>query len=288
MYSTLIDVSQLGALIGRPEVVILDCRFELASPEAGAAQYAEGHIPGAQYAHLERDLSGPPGPATGRHPLPAPDRLAITFGRWGINSNVQVIAYDAGPGAYAARAWWMLRWLGHEAIGVLNGGYAAWLAAGGAVETHVRRRDPRLYTPRIQPDRAVTTDELVKLRADGGLRLVDARGADRFAGQNETLDPVAGHVPGAQNRPFTANLGPDGRFLPPQALLEQWEALLAGQSVTEVVSMCGSGVTACHNLLALEHAGLPGARLYAGSWSEWVRDPARPVETGAAAATGPA
>ncbi|MBV6417946.1 MAG: putative thiosulfate sulfurtransferase SseB [Steroidobacteraceae bacterium] len=280
MYSTLIDVSQLGALLGRPEVVILDCRFELAAPEAGAAQYAAGHIPGAQYAHLDRDLSGKTGPATGRHPLPDPERLAITFGRWGINSNVQVIAYDGGPGAYAARAWWLLRWMGHEAVAVLNGGFAAWHAAGLAVETYVRRRDPRLYTPRLQVDRSVAVDEVMKQRDAGAIQIVDARGADRFAGENETLDPVAGHVPGAKNRPFTANLGPDGRFLAVEALRGQWEALLAGRPVSELVSMCGSGVTACHNLLALEHAGLPGARLYAGSWSEWVRDPLRPVATG--------
>jgi thiosulfate/3-mercaptopyruvate sulfurtransferase len=279
MYSTLIDVSQLGALVGRPEVVILDCRFELAAPEAGAAAYAAGHIPGAQYAHLDRDLSGPTGPQTGRHPLPDPERLALTFGRWGINSNVQVIAYDGGPGPYAARAWWMLRWLGHEAVAVLNGGYAAWQAAGQAVETYVRRRDPRLYVPRLQADRSIDTAEVAKAREAGGIQLVDARSADRFAGQNETIDRVGGHVPGARNRPFTQNLGPDGRFLPVTALHEQWEALLGGRPATELVSMCGSGVTACHNLLALEHAGIPGARLYAGSWSEWVRDPSRPVAT---------
>ena len=280
MYSTLIDVSQLGALVGRPEVVILDCRFELAAPDAGAAAYAAGHIPGSQYAHLERDLSGPAGPTTGRHPLPEPDRFAITLGRWGINANVQAICYDAGPGAYAARAWWMLRWLGHEAVAVLNGGFAAGQAAGMAVETHVRRRDPRLYVPHLQAQRSLATTDIVKLQAQGGMQLVDARSADRFAGQNENVDPVAGHVPGARNRPFTANLGPDGRFLPEQALREQWEALLAGRPAADLVSMCGSGVTACHNLLALEHAGLPGGRLYAGSWSEWSRDPSRPVATG--------
>jgi thiosulfate/3-mercaptopyruvate sulfurtransferase len=280
MYSTLIDVSQLGALLGRPEVVILDCRFELANPDAGAAAYAQGHIPGAQYVHLERDLSGPAGPATGRHPLPDPDRLANTFGRWGINSNVQVIAYDAGPGAYAARAWWLLRWLGHEAIAVLNGGFAAWQAAGMAVETIARRRDPRLYVPRLQADRAVGATEVAEELAAGRVLLVDARGADRFAGQNETIDTVAGHVPGARNRPFTANLGPDGRFLPADTLREQWTALLAGRSVGDLVSMCGSGVTACHNLLALEHAGLPGGRHFPGSWSEWISDPSRPVATG--------
>jgi len=280
MYCTLIDVSQLGALVGRPEVVILDCRFELANPDAGSAAFAQGHIPGAQYVHLERDLSGPTGPATGRHPLPDPERLANTFGRWGINSNVQVIAYDAGPGAYAARAWWLLRWLGHEAIAVLNGGFGAWQAAGMAVETVARRRDPRLYVARLQADRSVGAADVAGELAAGRMLLVDARGADRFAGQNETIDGVAGHVPGARNRPFTANLGPDGRFLPADALREQWTALLAGQSIGELVSMCGSGVTACHNLLALEHAGLPGGRLFPGSWSEWIADPSRPVATG--------
>ncbi|HNR23712.1 MAG TPA: sulfurtransferase, partial [Steroidobacteraceae bacterium] len=227
MYSTLIDVAQLGALLGRPEVVILDCRFELADPDAGAAAYAQGHIPGAQYAHLERDLSGPAGPTTGRHPLPDPERLAITFGRWGINANVQVIAYDAGPGAYAARAWWMLRWLGHEAIAVLNGGFAAWQAAGMAVETIARRRDPRLYVPQLQADRAIGAADLAAELESGRVLLVDARGADRFAGRNETMDAVAGRVPGARNRPFTENLAPDGRFLPAETLREQWTALLA-------------------------------------------------------------
>lgn len=280
MYSTLIDVAQLGALLGRPEIVLLDCRFELAAPDAGAAAFAQGHIPGAQYAHLERDLSGPAGPTTGRHPLPDPERLALTFGRWGINSNVQVIVYDAGPGAYASRAWWMLRWLGHEAVAVLNGGFAAWQAAGHAIETLSRRRDARLFVPRVQSERAIDTSEIVQHLASSDLVIVDARGADRFAGQNEVMDPVAGHVPGAINRPFTANLGPDGRFLPTAALREQWDALLAGRPTSTLVSMCGSGVTACHNLLALEHAGLAGARLYAGSWSAWVCDPSRPVATG--------
>lgn len=280
MYSTLIDVAQLGALLGRPEIVLLDCRFELAAPDAGAAAFAQGHIPGAQYAHLERDLSGPAGPTTGRHPLPDPERLALTFGRWGINSNVQVIVYDAGPGAYASRAWWMLRWLGHEAVAVLNGGFAAWQASGHAIETLSRRRDARLYVPRIQSERAIDTTEIVQHLASNDLVIVDARGADRFAGHNEVMDPVAGHVPGAINRPFTANLGPDGRFLPTAALREQWDALLAGRPTSALVSMCGSGVTACLNLLALEHAGLAGARLYAGSWSAWVRDRSRPVATG--------
>lgn len=279
MYSTLIDVSHLGALLDRPEIVILDCRFELGAPDAGAAAFAQGHIPGAQYAHLERDLSGPADTTTGRHPLPDPERLALTFGRWGINANVQVIAYDAGPGAYAARAWWLLRWLGHEAVAVLNGGFAAWQAAGFAIETVARRRDARLYVPQLRAERAIDTQEILQHLPRKDLDIVDARGADRFAGRNETIDPVAGHVPGARNRPFTANLGADGRFLPTAALREQWDALLAGRPVSTLVSMCGSGVTACHNLLALEHAGLQGARLYAGSWSEWVRDPSRPVAT---------
>lgn len=279
-HETLISATELMAMqAGGVPLVVLDCSFDLGDTSAGERAYAAGHLPGAHYAHLDRDLSGPKDGRNGRHPLPDRQALARVAGRWGVRPGVQVVAYDDQGLPYAARAWWLLRWLGHEAVAVLNGGFAAWQAAGMAVETHVRRRDPRLYVPHLKADRSVVTDEVVKQRAAGSILLVDARSPDRFAGQNETLDPVAGHVPDALNRPFTANLGPDGRFLPVTALHEQWEALLAGRPATELVSMCGSGVTACHNLLALEHAGLTGARLYAGSWSEWIRDPARPVAT---------
>lgn len=279
-HETLISATELMAMqAGGVPLVVLDCSFDLGDTSAGERAYAAGHLPGAHYAHLDRDLSGPKDGRNGRHPLPDRQALARVAGRWGVRPGVQVVAYDDQGLPYAARAWWLLRWLGHEAVAVLNGGFAAWQAAGMAVETHVRRRDPRLYVPHLKADRSVVTDEVVKQRAAGSILLVDARSPDRFAGQNETLDPVAGHVPDALNRPFTANLGPDGRFLPATVLHEQWKALLAGRPATELVSMCGSGVTACHNLLALEHAGLTGARLYAGSWSEWIRDPARPVAT---------
>lgn len=282
MFTTLIEVPQLAAILSRPGLAVLDCRFELADPDRGAAEYAKGHIPTAQYAHLERDLSGERTPQSGRHPLPDPERLALALGRWGINASMQVVAYDQGPGAYAARAWWILRWLGHEAVAVLNGGFAAWNAAGLPIETHVQRRDTRLFVPEVVPERQLPVAELAPLVGASSTQLIDARSADRFAGENETMDPVAGHVPGARNHPFTTNLGPDGRFLAPAELRARWEATLAGRPASEVIAMCGSGVTACHNLLALEHAGLKGGRLYPGSWSEWIRDPARPIAKGPA------
>ena len=249
-----------------------------------------GHIPGALHAHLDRDLSGPLSSDTGRHPLPTTERLAQTFGRWGIDERVQVIAYDQGNGAYAARLWWLLRWAGHPKVAVLNGGFAGWQQAGLPVEATPALRSARTFTPRVTPAQIVSTAELERLvktgeLANGRLVLVDARAADRFAGQNETIDPVAGHIPGARNHPFARNLDAQGRFLPADELRGRWGATVgAGEGVLDVdrvIAMCGSGVTACHNLLALEIAGLRGARLYAGSWSEWIREPGRPVERGA-------
>lgn len=278
MHGTLIDVHALAARLDDPETAIVDCRFELTRPEWGEHAWAAGHIPGALYAHLERDLSGPVGPHTGRHPLPAPERLAATLGGWGIDRTVQVVAYDQSSGAYAARLWWLLRWLGHERVAVLDGGLGAWRAAGLPLDTAPARRAARRFEGAAAAHRVLSTAQVQDALARGDITLVDARGADRFAGQNETIDPVAGHVPGARNHPFTSNLGADGRFLPPEELRRRWSATLAGAPPERLVSMCGSGVTACHNLLALEAAGLRGGRLYAGSWSEWIRDPARPVE----------
>lgn len=285
LFSTLIEPGELAALLeaggagssSRRALAIVDCRHDLSAPEWGAQTYAAGHIPGALFAHLDRDLSSPVGPKTGRHPLPDPEQLAITLGSWGIDRSVQVVAYDQGSGAIAARLWWLLRFLGHERTAVLDGGFAAWQAAGLPVSTGEERPAARRFEATPHPGWVATAEEIA-----GGLErreivLVDARAADRFAGRNETLDPVAGHVPGARNHPFTRNLGADGRFLPAQELGTLWRETLGGTSPEAVVSMCGSGVTACHNLLALERAGLAGARLYAGSWSEWCRDPTRPV-----------
>jgi thiosulfate/3-mercaptopyruvate sulfurtransferase len=286
MYTTLIESPELGAHLNDTDWAVLDCRFELGRPESGARAYAEGHVPNAIYAHLDHDLSAPVTSTSGRHPLPMLDAFVATLGRWGIDEKVQVVAYDQGNGAYAARLWWLLRWVGHSRVAVLNGGFAAWQHAGLPVSKQPGVRQLRRFTPNRDGRNVggvVATVELQKLLAAGQLAtgertLIDARSADRFAGQNETIDPVAGHVPGAINHPFAHNLDAQGRFLPPQALRSKWLEILGHRAPATAIAMCGSGVTACHNLLALEVAGLPGAQLYAGSWSEWIRDAARPTE----------
>jgi thiosulfate/3-mercaptopyruvate sulfurtransferase len=283
MYTTLIEASELANHTGDTNWAVLDCRFELSRPGWGASAYAEGHIPNALYAHLDRDLSSPVTPTSGRHPLPVMDAFVATLGSWGIDENVQVVAYDQSNGAYASRLWWLLRWVGHIRVAVLNGGFAAWQQAGLPVSKQPSVRQPRRFSAHPARAGVVSTVELEKLRAAGQLAtgqrtLIDARSADRFAGQNETLDPVAGHIPGARNRPFLHNVDAQGRFLPAAALHSQWLETLRGKTPGTAIAMCGSGVTACHNLLALEVAGLPGAQLYAGSWSEWIRDARHPVE----------
>ncbi len=276
-YRTLIDADSLQRMLGQPALVVVDCRFDLSNPEAGRQAYLRGHIPGARYADLDRDLSAPIGPDTGRHPLPSPDVVAARLGALGIGNHTQVVAYDESNSSFAARLWWMLRWLGHEAVAVLDGGFKAWVARGGALEPRAAAGPARQFTPRAQPRAVVSTAEVERALQDGTILLVDARAAERFAGRAEPIDPVAGHVPGAVNQPFSANLAADGRFLPAAQLRTRWQERLAGRSPEEVVAMCGSGVTACHHLLSLEAAGLPGGMLYAGSWSEWIRDPRRPV-----------
>jgi thiosulfate/3-mercaptopyruvate sulfurtransferase len=283
MYTTLIEPVELAEKIDDPNWLLLDCRFDLARPEWGAGAFAEGHVPNALYAHLDRDLSSPVTPTSGRHPLPSHEAFLATLGRWGVDEKVQVVAYDQGNGAYASRLWWLVRWAGHTRVAVLNGGFAAWQQAALPVSQQTGVRLPRRFTPTHAPAEFVSTSRIADILAAGQLAsgeraLVDARAADRFAGRNETLDPVAGHIPGARNYPFMRNLDPRGRFLPAPTLRSQWLETLGGQAPSNAIAMCGSGVTACHNLLALEVAGLPGARLYAGSWSEWIRDAARPVE----------
>ena len=281
--SPLIDAPSLKAALGRHPIVLLDAGFDLADTSAGEQAWARGHLPGAQYAHLERDLSGPKlalGPGfSGRHPLPSRTAFAATAGRWGIAPAQAVVAMDRQGGPYAARLWWLLRWLGHARVWVLDGGVEAWLAAGGALTTETQH--PMPLPPYPSPARTmpvVSADTLQ--RSLGGVRLVDARAAERFRGEVEPLDTVAGHIPGALNRPFKDNLASDGRFKPPQQLGREFAGLLGRHRPDEVVHQCGSGVTACHNLLAMEAAGLAGARLYPGSWSEWSADPARPVARG--------
>lgn len=279
-FTTLIEPAALASQLGRDDLAIFDCRFELANPAWGEGEYAREHIPGAQYLHLDRDMSGPITPSTGRHPLPGPRVFARRIAALGAGDGVQLVAYDQGNGAYAARFWWLARWIGLRSVAVLDGGIAAWRAAGLPLESVVRAPRARELAVRLAGDATVDSASLDELRQRPGTLLVDARGADRFAGRNETIDPIAGHVPGARNMPFTGNLGADGKFLSPEQLRRRWTTLLGSRPSSSLIAMCGSGVTACQNLLALEHAGLGGARLYAGSWSEWIRDPRRPIATG--------
>ena len=285
-FSTLIDASALGELVGKPDVAVIDCRFDLINPEGGRRAYLKGHIPGARYADLNRDLSAPVSAHSGRHPLPLPKDFAATLDRLGIGRATQVIAYDDAGGSFAARAWWLLRWLGHGSVAVLDGGIKAWSAAGGVLESGEEKPLPRetpggRISPRADSAAVIETDDIAAFLTDPKHLLVDARAAERFAGSVEPIDAVAGHIAGAVNHPFSANLAADGRFLPAAELKRLWHARLAGREVAHVAAMCGSGVTACHNLLSLEVAGLRGAKLYAGSWSEWIRDPTRPVARGA-------
>jgi thiosulfate/3-mercaptopyruvate sulfurtransferase len=278
MHNTLISTADLEARLAQPDLVICDVRHDLAKPDTwGRAQYAAGHVPGAIFVHLDTDLSGPRTGANGRHPLPTPEQAAANFGRLGIGHGKQVVAYDQGGGAYAARMWWMLRWLGFEAAAVLDGGYAKWVAEGRVVSTDPTEPTPARFTiQRVTP--TVNATGVMASIPRQGLLILDARAPERFRGEKEPLDPVAGHIPGARNRPYTQNLNADGTFKPAAALREEFGAVLEGVPHEQVVHQCGSGVTACHNILAMEIAGLPGTRLYPGSWSEWCADPARPVE----------
>lgn len=278
-FTTLIDVAALHSL-PQSDLAVFDCRADLGDAQWGEARYTEAHIPGAQFLHLDGDLSGPITTTSGRHPLPDPQRLAQRLGTLGAGPHTQIVAYDQGNGAFAARLWWLARWIGHSRVAVLDGGIVAWRAAGLPLESARGTPRPRELPLQLDTQAVLEAAAVDELRRRPGTLLVDARSAERFAGRNESIDPVAGHVPGARNHPFTANLDAAGGFLPPDALRTHWLTFLGSRSPGEVVAMCGSGVTACHNLLALEHAGLGGARLYAGSWSEWIRDPRRPVATG--------
>ena len=286
VYGTLIESLALQTLLSAERCVVIDCRFDLAKPQAGEAAFLAGHIAGAQYAHLDRDLSGPISPSSGRHPLPDVAKLSARVGAWGIDNQTQVVAYDQSNGMFAARLWWLLRWLGHARVAVLNGGLNAWQKAGLGLSIDLAPRSARLFVPSVQANDVVGVAEIehasrdAKLRDSGTARLIDARAADRFAGRNETIDPVAGHIPFAGNFPFARNLDSEGCFQTPGALRALWAPILGTQGASELIMMCGSGVSACHNLLALEHAELRGARLYAGSWSEWIRDVSRPIATG--------
>lgn len=276
--SQLITATELAQKLDDPNLLVVDCRFDLAKPDWGSAEFAQGHIDGAIYAHLNDELSSPITAHTGRHPLPTATAFTALLQRWGVDESTRIVAYDQGNGAFAARLWWLLRAIGFEAVQVLDGGLAAWKAAGLPLTTATRQRKPSERSTREFND-WLSTEQLEQALATRTITLVDARTAERFYGRQEPIDPVAGHVPGALNHPLTDNLEADGRFLSPETLRERWQRTLAGQSPQTLVAMCGSGITACHNLLALEVAGLSGGRLYAGSWSEWIRDPKRPVAT---------
>ncbi|MGC8114370.1 sulfurtransferase [Metapseudomonas otitidis] len=278
----LIRPDELAPRLGEPGLVILDCRFALDDPSYGQRSHAEGHIPGAHFADLERDLSAPVQPGiTGRHPLPEPDRLVAALRRWGVDNASTIVLYDDGPGAFAARAWWLLAWLGkRDGVYLLDGGLKAWREAGLPLDAEQPTERTGSFTG--TPDSSLVLDaRQLQARLDShALTLLDARALPRFKGEVEPIDPVAGHIPGAQCAAFTDNLGADGRFLPAQALRQRFQAFLADRPADSLVAYCGSGVTACHNLFALSLAGYPLAPLYAGSWSEWITDPSRPVATG--------
>jgi thiosulfate/3-mercaptopyruvate sulfurtransferase len=265
-YHTIIDATMLATQLKSPDWVIVDCRFSLTDVEAGRSAYLSEHIPGAVYAHLDEDLSGPPTTDQGRHPLPPPERLATVFSRMGIGARTQVIAYDDAGGALAARLWWMLRYMQHDAVAVVNGGWRAWREAGLPVASGEERNEPSRFQGR---PREAWLVRMAEVPAAG--RLIDAREPSRYRGEQEPIDPIAGHIRGAVNYHYRQNLDDRDQFLPPDRLREQLMQVYGGIRASEVTHYCGSGVTACHNLLAQAIAGMPPGRLYVGSWSEWSR-----------------
>lgn len=280
MARILVTTEELAKHLDDPGWVVFDTRHELTDPDAGPAAYRAGHVPGAYFLHVDDDLAGPKTGSNGRHPLPDLGEFAAKVNRCGVKPGTQVVVYDDVGGNFAVRLWWMLRWLGHEEVALLDGGYPMWIKEKRPVTRDVPPPREGAFVPRPQLGATVDVHFVASLPGDGTATLLDARAAERFQGRNEPLDPVAGHIPGAVNRFWRMNLQPDGRFKAPEELREEYEDLLDAADPAKVVHMCGSGVTACHNILAMELAGLPGGRLYAGSWSEWCADPSRPVATG--------
>ncbi len=260
--------------------VVVDCRHSLQDTEAGRRAYLAAHIPGARFLHADQDLSRPMTGHNGRHPLPAPDAFIATLETIGVGSAQMVVAYDDMGGAFAARFWWMMRWLGQDRVAVLDGGWQRWTAEGRPVNKEVPAPPAASLQAQVRAGGTVDTAFVLAHLQDPAVCLIDARAADRFRGENETLDPVGGHIPGARNRFFRDNLDAEGRFKSPAVLKAEFEALLAGAAPETVVHQCGSGVTACHNFLAMEYAGLSPGRLYPGSWSAWCSDPSHPVALG--------
>ena len=281
-YTTLITAEALKSHLNDADWRIFDVRHDLFDLDAGLRAYQAGHVPGARFADIDNDLSGVKSGRNGRHPLPPREALVVRFREWGINNSSQIIGYDAHGGQFAARLWWLARWLGHSSVAVLDGGWPAWLAAGGAVES---AEAPFTHGGFVATEATISVtnaQDVLRAIGDPARLLIDARLPERYRGEQEPIDPVAGHIPGALNRPWTQNLTSEQRFKSPAELRAEFAALLGTRPADHVTLQCGSGVTACHHALAMEVAGLPGSALYSGSWSEWIADPTRPVRTGAA------
>jgi thiosulfate/3-mercaptopyruvate sulfurtransferase len=279
-HHTLISTATLAEHLHDPTWRIFDVRHDLMQADLGTKQYAEGHLPGACFVSIDIDLAGEKNGRNGRHPLPTPEAFAATLSRLGVRHDQQVVAYDASGGMYAARLWWMLRWVGHTRVAVLDGGINQWIREQRMITTDVPHVSPSQFHAQVHESR-VDANFLMAHLGKTEVTVIDARAANRYAGQDEVIDPVGGHIPGALNRPFQANLDTNGCFKPAATLAAEFAQLLGNRSPKQIVHSCGSGVSACHNLIAMEVAGLSGARLYPGSWSEWCSDPARPVATGA-------
>ena len=283
VFTTTIDTADLARHLHNEDWAVVDCRFSLTDTERGRVDYLKDHIPGSIYAHLDEHLCGKIIPGkTGRHPLPEVDSLVNTLSGWGIDESVQVIAYDNSGGALAAaRLWWLLRWLGHSAVAVLDGGWYQWLEDNRPSHHGAEHRQRRVFTAKLHPQLCVEAEDILRMSADSSSLVLDSRTADRYRGENETIDPVAGHIPGSRSAPYPDNLNANGSFLPPGQLRQRFRALLGYVPAENTAFYCGSGVTAAHNILALAHAGLGDAKLYAGSWSDWINDPNHPIATGA-------
>ena len=279
-FQTIISASNLKQNLNSENLVIVDCRYDLADANAGFEEYQASHIPGAIYANLNTDLSGPMTSTSGRHPLPDWNEFQNKLGRWGIDQNSQVVVYDHSHGAFAARLWWMLRALGHEAVAILDGGWASWTEKNFGVEAGIINNAPKHFEGHLHENWAIGVEQIEQNLEQPQWLLIDSRDPSRYRGESEPLDAEAGHIPGAVNHFFGNNLDEYGSLLPADQLRANFEALVGDKPFEDVVFYCGSGVTACHNLMALQHAGISGARLYVGSWSEWSRDPKRPFNTG--------
>lgn len=279
-FTAFITTEALLPHLDDPDWAIFDCRFDLSDPTLAERAYLEAHVPGAVYAHLERDLSAAPDGSNGRHPLPSIDEMQARFRRWGIQAQTQVVAYDARGGGFAARLWWMLRYLGHSAVAVLEGGFPAWQQAGLPTREGVEHRPASNFEAAPRPEMRLQPENILNMLGSTQLRVIDSRAPERYRGEEEPYDPIAGHIPGALNHFWGANLDEAGRLLPEDQLRADFKKVIGDADMDHVVFYCGSGVTACHNLLVLEHLGHAGARLYPGSWSEWIADPTHPVASG--------